>query len=193
MANRALLVDPRITAENQAICESVGDLTMAWARIENTMAILLIAITRDETDQIAPAIYFSPASIDVRVRLVDAALKQYVKSTIMEQHFKDRLLAVWGSCLVVLNRLRKTRNKVAHGQIAVFGSHQGRPPFARLTTPALQPNEAQIETYLKGKKPGMGSNEIRGSVKAVDALNARLWPITLCIRALNEDDISTFQ
>jgi hypothetical protein len=174
--------DKRALAEQEAIRLGVADVTFAWAYVENYMVMLLAEILGHKTRDLASAIYFSPASLEVRIKIVDNALRRLLVNSAVA----GPLLAKWTPLMNKLGQLRKTRNHVAHGQLAVFGANEGRPSFARLTAPIFAMYDEISRGYIAGQKPGMGSNELKTASRAVDRACKRILEFTEYVRLFHD-------
>lgn len=170
--------------EQQDIALGVADVTFAWANLENYMVMVLAQIILDKTTFLASAIYFTPASIDNRVKIVENALKAIVADTPAEAP----LLGKWHSLANRLIRQRKTRNKVAHSHITIIS---GTPSYARLTTPMLKRDPDEDAAMRKGQKPGMGSNELRNSAKATHSVGKEIVRFVSYVKLVQAADYAT--
>jgi hypothetical protein len=114
---------------------------------------------------------FCASGIEVRTNIVDKAFRCLVRLTAPRfprgGEIESFVITEWASLLTCLRRLRATRNKVAHGAMTIFGETERRPSYARLTAPMLQMDDGREEALLKGRKPGMGANELKISTLAV--------------------------
>jgi hypothetical protein len=183
--------------EQDAIRRGVADLTFAWASVENAMVMLLAELLRYPSGYVgsghlASAIYFTPASIEVRTKLVESAVKCRVRLACANltsgAQIEAHMLEEWGLVMTRLTRLRKTRNKVAHGEMTVFGGTANAPGYARLTAPMLKMDDDREEALLKGQKPGLGSNELKTSTTAVILAVEQIrnfWPL---VQLLDDGD-----
>jgi hypothetical protein len=163
--------DRAALSEQTAIRLGVADLTFAWASVENAMVMLLADLIGHPSGHLASAIFFAPTGIEARTKLVDSALKCRTKLACARMpsgtEIEALLIKEWDSIMAQLNRLRKTRNKVAHGEMTIFSGTADSPGYARLTAPILKMDDGREEALLKGQKPGLGSNELATSVAAV--------------------------
>jgi hypothetical protein len=180
--------DRRMIKEQEDIRLGVADVTFAWANVENCMVMVLAQILRDPAGNIASAIYFTPASIEIRMNIVDNTLRALTTGTSPEKPLLDR----WRAVMERLNRLRKTRNKVAHGELVIFsGTRFGGGSFARLTAPMLKLDDDKEELLYRGQKPGMGSNELHQSAVAVNSTANRVIRFAEFVRLLQTGDNAT--
>jgi hypothetical protein len=180
--------DRRLLAEQEAIHVGVARIVFAWAKIENWMVLLLQRILKHESHEIASAIYFTPAALEVRIKLVNAALEALVA----RKAVGTPLLKEWKTILNTLNRLRKTRNKIAHGDITVFHPIGGPPPVARLTPPMMVNQDEAIQEWVRTRKlPGLGSNELTNSVNALMQVEKRIIRFWNFVDLIHEDAHAT--
>jgi hypothetical protein len=113
----------KLQAEHKALQEGILEITAAWAAIETDMAGLLRDILADPTGDVAFAIYFSPASSEVRFRIVDAGYCGLMGETRLKASDFERLIAPWRVFMDKLNRAKELRNAVAHGTIGTIGAY----------------------------------------------------------------------
>ncbi len=178
--------DKHIIAEHDAIRAGIADVTLAWGALETELAYLLSAVLKADPE-LGGAIYFSPASAEVRVGIVDAALKQIVARHAVQA----ALLPKWASIINTMKHLRKTRNKVAHGTISHFHPGGESASYARLVDPMLKDDMALAKAMSKRQKPGMGSNELKESVIAVHQLRSRVHRFRKFVQLFHAGDIAT--
>jgi hypothetical protein len=158
---------PNEAAEIQRAKNAVADATFAWGTLESSLATLLSAILqRTLQDAIASAIYFAPNNFETRFKIIDCVLRERLHKNKLEKPF----IATWGEILNTLNRLKDTRNKIAHGSlIATYRGHASTlRRVVRLTSPIrdIQRHRKSEET---GQLPGMAPADIEGHVTAVRA------------------------
>jgi hypothetical protein len=192
MARSISSADDHLLAEQDAIRLGVADITFAWASIENALVDIFFRVLSGVNISIVSTIYFTPASIETRQRIVDNTLRQLI----VAGKSKDPLLEEWAGILVTLNRLRKTRNKIAHGEMIISTSIKGS-ASARLVGPRLkldQFNSSFMEAYFRGQKPGLGSNELRTAGRAANKAATRLITFgTYLDLAIAGDDATLLQ
>src|SRR6266404_3580656 len=99
MARPLSATDP--LPEQDAIKLGVADVTFAWASIENQLVDVFFRVLHGVHITITSAIYFTPAFIETRQRIVDNALRQFLNN----QKSEDALLAEWAQILGTLTRL----------------------------------------------------------------------------------------
>src|SRR6516225_7243249 len=112
----------RLAEETCRLRESVASISFAWANVENVMVMLLYAILRDDQGRFSSAIYFAPSAIETRFSIVDKALIELADNMCCEQE----IAKAWGDVLSQLQKLKQTRNKIAHGQISTVSSKGGK-------------------------------------------------------------------
>jgi hypothetical protein len=159
--------DRRALKEQEDIRLGVAEVTFAWSHIENSMVMVLMRILNDQFPMIASAIYFAPSGIEVRTRLVDAAMLAFLDDGPGEsKESADALKRRWKSIMNKLTHLKGTRNAVTHGQMTFYGEVEGRPGFVRIASPMLKMDKRDHALFAGGQKPGMGSNELFASATA---------------------------
>lgn len=178
MRDRLLPYDPdieeqRLQDERAAIKNGIAEVILAWSKVETWLLILFSEITGEGGEYpVTEAIYFTPAALEIRTKLVDNAFCAYIEN---EQRRGDQtqsglteaisveILSEWASVLNLLGRLRKTRNKVAHGQTQLFAlDPEGEKLVMRLSSVQDQP-------FVNGQPPGMASNDLIVSAAAVES------------------------
>lgn len=178
-------LDKQLAADMQAIQMEVANITFAWGHMETTLVILLGTIIKDNSADVASAIYFTPAGLEIRGNIVSNALD----ALLIRSALHDCILAKWQVLANTMNRLRKTRNKIAHGQLVTFSSD--KLTCVRLASPALKRDDAAIAAFRGGQKPGMGQNEIRQSVRAVNKARKAVEVFIEIVALFHKDDVST--
>ena len=148
----------KLLVENLALREAVSEIILAWSSIEGELALILRNVIGDGPGDVASAIYFAPASSEVRIRIVDAAFTERIKPTPHGANIVDQ----WARFLKILSRLKDTRNAVGHGSIVTIARYGKN--HARLTAPIF--DFRRISPALARRQlPGLSSNDIRQSVK----------------------------
>jgi len=99
------------------------------------------------------------------------------------------LLAKWKRLTTKLGNLRKTRNKVAHGQLVTFEA--GQRPFVRLTKPILNFGDDERALVMGGQKIGLGSYELKQAAAAVYRAGRQTLKFADCVTLLQVGDIAT--
>ena len=150
--------------------KAVAGVTLAWAEIENAFVFLFRMVLHHHTMAIASAIWFAPTNLETRINIVDQALRE----AIFESERETEILAVWVPIMNSLNRLKATRNKVAHGQL-VTHRRNGK-SYVRLTAPLL--NRAVFRQSRSRKQlPGVSAADLEQSAIATLALVERVTEI----------------
>jgi hypothetical protein len=142
-----------LIAEQKALHGSISRIVLAWSDLENALMLVLRSVLNEPSGAIASAIYFSPASAEVRIKLVDSAfdtLAGYSPNY-------PRIMEVWRRARGSVHRLKNTRNAVSHGQIITifqFGKNH-----VRLTAPMFNFKALGV-AHQKRQLPGLSSNDI---------------------------------
>jgi hypothetical protein len=157
--------DRKLAEEQRRLHSGVATVTLAWANVENAMAILLGGILQDAPARISSAILFAPNNLETRINIVSRALEALVA----ENPKADEIMRLWGTLMNKLGRLKSTRNKVAHGQI--LASHFNGKNHVRLSA-ALFDFGRQV--WSGGNPPGLTSGDLENSARAVAELTQRI-------------------
>jgi hypothetical protein len=146
----------KLAQEHLALREAISQIVLAWSNIENDFMLVLQGVLNDPTGAIASAIYFAPASAEVRMKIVDRALDAHIEGS----QYYERISRAWQHTLHAANRVKKTRNTVSHGQLVTVGWNGKN--HIRLTAPLFnfRPFAA---AHSKRQLPGLSSNDIRKS------------------------------
>jgi hypothetical protein len=165
---------------------AVADFFSGWAFLENQLAILLaVLVSGDEENRMGFALYFSPSALEARLKLVDAAFAIKIEP-IAE---RSDLAAAWNTMMNTLNRLKATRNTIAHGSIEVILVRSKR--YIRHVAPLLDisRHEAVPETQV----PGLSVTDIRQSVAATGIAADRVQAFRRLFLASGRGDGEAFQ
>jgi hypothetical protein len=172
----------RLSTEHKAIREAVSTIIMAWAQLENTLAILLSKIINDPSGQFAFAIYFAPSNTETRIRIIDATFSVLISAS--KQHHQQ-IAAAWQTIRNTINRLKDTRNAVAHGHITTCSRYNRS--HARLTPPMFNFKPFAI-AHEKRQLPGLGSADINQSTERIIKINLALVDFGFICDALHRGD-----
>jgi hypothetical protein len=154
---------------HRRLWNGVAAMTFAWANLENAMVILLGNIIEPKLiGRFSSAIYFAVGGLDVRISIVDAAFRE-----LLDQHqFRDQIMEKWDSLLNTIGRLKRTRNKVAHGQITTTSANGKN--HVRLTAPIFHQQSSRA-AFRKRQIPGISANDLEKSVQAVNQAITQLF------------------
>ena len=180
----AAVEDTASVAEQDAICIAVAEVALAWANAEDLMVSLLNAIL-DNASKIPAAIYSTPAALDVRIDLVDNALKALLATS----ELREPLLKMWRSIVLTLKTLCETRNAVTRGQIVTYGS--GSEAYYRLANTLTRFDDAHDELLRRGKRPGLGPDELKLAAEAVGTVAQQITEFRPYITMLGKGDYTT--
>lgn len=110
----------RLIEETAALRNAIVNITLAWSGVETSLALVLKACAEPQgTGDIAFAIFYSLASADARLGVVDAAFTTLIQKSPHE----DDILSVWKPLTDSINKRKRVRNAVAHGQIVTSCIH----------------------------------------------------------------------
>jgi|GEM_PF-5423742 len=153
---------------------AIADLLCSWATLENFLAFLLSMMTAQEGTpgwQVGLAIYFAPNNFETRIKIVDTALKEWFRGAKGEQ----KALSTWTTISNAINRLKNTRNSVAHGTTHIHGkgsSKGGGRTYVRLSAPMLDINRHR--KHRKHNIPGLSVTDLLQSIARTDAQSTRI-------------------
>jgi hypothetical protein len=182
--------DRRGFNEQEGIRLGVAAVTLAWANIENYLAMLLARIIRDEGSAIASAIYFTPTGTTLRIKVVDRALRSMAAGSAVEV----LLLAKWKPLRTELDNLWQKRNEVAHGQLLIVGGADGSNSAKLITAPALRFAYHKMESSLEsGKISGLGASELENSATEMKRVGRQIREFADCVMLLQQGDICTLR
>jgi hypothetical protein len=173
-------------AEEEKIKEGIAEVTLAWGAVETALVMLLKDVLNHESSDISSAIYFAPAGIEVRTKIVDAAFRELFSRSALQAV----VTPLWDSLLNAMNGMRKTRNKVAHGAITRFHSQNGK-SYVRLTEPMPQALRPIMAAKAKRQKAGLGAHDLTQSARAVHRLRARIFAFAECANLFYAGDTAT--
>lgn len=164
-------VDPeirRLFEERKAFDNAMLGMLHAWSHLENNLALLLGSIVRDGAGSLASAIYFAPNSFEVRKQVVEAAM--FIVCEPFDQDGSIRRL--WGNWSSKIDKNKKVRNQVAHGQIithAVNGKNR-----IRLCPPLFNFGHYAV-AHKKRQLPGYSAHDIEQSARSLSHNTEATW------------------
>jgi hypothetical protein len=112
----------KIEEDFETMKQAVLDVTLNWAHLENGIAFLLESIISRSNYQFGFAIYFSVASADARLKIIDEVInelfeKQKNTRNLLKHKDLKKLEDTWKRLFQKLGKIKTTRNKVTHGNI----------------------------------------------------------------------------
>jgi hypothetical protein len=172
--------------EQKAIIEGIANVTLAWGGVESALVTILFTVLGADDlhkQHIASAMYFSLSSLEARIGIVNAAVGQIYVGHQLEKGFS----AEWKCAIARINRLKKTRNIVAHGTIMTISafSPEGK-SRVRLMAPMLNLKSTTAAFSNLPQIPGLGSNELSEAVRATGEATQRLFEFPALIRMLSD-------
>jgi len=170
----------RIAQEHQALREAIADINIAWALLENNLAILLCRCMGDDQQfPLASAILFAPTSLEARIAIVEQAFSVAAGRLPIEPEQTKRVLVKWVRFCKRINDQKGFRNHVAHGMITNI-AHGGR-QHIRMTPPPA--DSARFYKPRKGHQgpPGYTAHEIQQSVHSVHRMRGQLTQFAILI------------
>jgi hypothetical protein len=175
-------IEPQCAALRNAIAE----LIITWSHLESGLSCLLAKILQDPTVAFASAIYFSPASADVRIKIVDSALDVLAQQT----DSYDQIMDCWRRTLSRINRAKAVRNTVAHGVIG-FSATKTR-WHVRLTAPPFD-FKRNAPSSRNGQLSGMSTNDLTQATKSLKETADEVGLIIMIVGAVYDRDLQALQ
>ncbi len=142
---------------------AVANVTLVWAELENALCLLLGEFLggtiRHGPKEMASVIFFAPTSLDARIDIVDSGFHVAVRQI----PDSAKLIPIWNRMIRRINRNKKTRDLVAHGQIAKFET--GELLEYRIVPPVTDPRFTK--QVRNTNKPGRSAHELRQAQRSV--------------------------
>jgi hypothetical protein len=162
--------DRKMRIEVNAMRDAIVDLLSSWATLENSLAFLLSMMTAQKGTpgwQMGLAIYFAPNNLETRIKIVDVALREWFRGANGEK----KALSTWATISNAINRLKHTRNAVAHGATHIHGKggKKGSKMYVRLSAPMTD-----INRLLKRDIPGLSVTDLLQSMAQTDVQSNRI-------------------
>lgn len=180
-------LNKRMGDEMRRLRHGIADITLAWAALESSLAVLFANIIRDDRGSVGFAVFFAPTSLETRIALVDKALAARLETSPQRDHFTKK----WQSIFNALNRLKRTRNTVAHGQISTFSMGDLRKQEVRIG-PVIFDFQRVGAALAKGKPPGLSAHDLENAIAATKraAANVARLSDALALLFRNEHEAS---
>lgn len=179
------LDEAKLEIETAALRDVIAKLTIAWSYMESTLSLLLKGMLRDESGLYASAIYYSPASADVRIKIVDSTIQVFARAS--KEH--ARIMGCWRHTSARINRAKAVRNTVAH---SVIGYSPTKTRWHTRLSPApydFRRNAPATPRQL----PGMSTNDIKQAILAMDETAGELNGFLIIIDAVAERNDRTLR
>ena len=176
----------RMLDDSKRLGDGITNLTLTWASLENVMVTLLARILQEDSAAISSSVYFSLPSLDARLRAVEAAFRAFVTG----HPAQDELEPAWKGLMNRINRLKGTRNKVAHGQIVTISSNGKN--WVRLTAPLFD-FKTHHDAIKAGQLPGLGPSDVEQSVAAAGELRKLIDIFRSVVECTYKGDDATLQ
>jgi hypothetical protein len=159
---------------------AVGNAIFAWASLEDKLVSLLgMVLGMAPAAPMASAIYFAPSNIETRLQIVDRAICERFNGHKIEQQFLDEWQAVLGK----INRLKSTRNKIAHASL-IKTSRPDREPVIRVT-PQIYDIQRRRPADEAGQLQGMSPHDVEEHVKAIQSVIPIVEELGTLVRSSN--------
>lgn len=168
----------KMIEEHKTIREAIVNITLAWSHLENTLALILARVI----DPVGPAtyafaIFYSVASADAKISIVDAVFTTLLESSPHEQKIRP----LWEKTLKLVSRVKKVRNAVAHGQISTTAI--GGKNYVRLTPPIFDWRRMH-PPVLKGQPPGLSAHDLDQTARRIGKVTSLLDHHLALVQAL---------
>lgn len=175
----------KMEIESAKLRDAIAAMTIAWSHLESTLSLLLMRILRDGSG-LASAIYYSPASADVRIKIVDSALNIVAQSS--PEH--RRIMDCWRHTMSRINRAKAMRNTVAHSVIG-YSSTPTR-WHVRLTS-APYDFRRNVPADKRRQLPGMSRNDIIQATTATGETSSEVGEFLLIVDSVAALDWRTLR
>ncbi|GJD86683.1 hypothetical protein BHAOGJBA_0178 [Methylobacterium hispanicum] len=136
------------------------------------MADLLDTVIGDPN--IALPVYFAAGNTEARFKIVDASLRP----VFARSEHEAQIVPIWSKLLVTLNRLKETRNKVAHGMLG--GTVRQRKTHIRWTGPTLDVNR----WAPAGQLDGLSLADMQQCIEAIERAESYLYGFIDLVRGI---------
>jgi hypothetical protein len=180
----------KMAADTKAIREGIVQITLAWAAVEGSMSLLLREVLGDASGEIAFAIYYSPASAEVRFKIVDAAFCELMGQSELKPAEFRVLMEPWMTLYGRLNNLKEFRNATAHGSISTFARFEKN--YVRLMPPIF--DFRRIVPSVRNRQiPGLSAHDVTVGATAIWEIIPKIGLFFPIARARRERDDATLQ
>jgi hypothetical protein len=134
-----------------------------WAELENEFARVLHYLLEHSDPELGLVIYYVPSNTETRIAIVDAVLQEKVHRFCP---YADEIIRCWGKFLEQVNRSKKTRNKIAHGNAILVTQTNSGKTQARLVPPLLDPINRR-KTWKGDQFPGMATHDVAAAARKI--------------------------
>jgi hypothetical protein len=176
----------KIEAESAKLRDAIASLIIAWSHLESTLSVMLATILRDKSGRFASAIYYSPASADVRIKIVDSAFN--VLSQISKE--QARIMECWRRTVTHINRAKAMRNTVAHSVIG-FSPTQSQWHTRLVRAPYDFRKDTPADS--RHQLPGMSANDITQATDATNNTSSEIGRFIEIVEAVAADNKRALQ
>jgi hypothetical protein len=162
------MTKPDKDAEAQRARIAVADSIFAWASLEDKLVTFLAALLGlSGGSGMASAIYFAPSNIETRLTIVDRVAQEFFLKHRLEEPFLEE----WANLILKINRLKGTRNKLAHASLTstITGRGESTKRVVRVS-PQIYDVQRRRSAAESGQLQGMGPADIEGHVSAIRSL-----------------------
>ncbi len=175
---RSPVSDEKIKIEEAQINSAVAELFGKWADLEDRHAVILETIIGDPN--VAFRIYFAPSNTETRLRIVDAAVVGMItgRSRINPRGTRERILECWRRINASVQRLKNTRNTVAHGHLGTISTPR------KDHTRWLSPKYDIARWGATGQIDGLSVNDIQNCATAIERVIKQMWVFDDVLRGL---------
>jgi hypothetical protein len=165
----------KMKAEMALMNIAVAETNYAWARIEDGMLLILKEALGDNEGKITSAIYFTPSNLETRFQLVRNTLHEARKDWWFGDRFKFE--QEWDAMILKLNRLKQTRNKIAHSGVQSWQKSRQNRATCTIGHVRLAPsfyNWQEFDRTTGKQMPGMSVNDVVTHVEAAKKLGSHI-------------------
>lgn len=146
---------------------AVANAIFAWASLEDKLVTLLgAALHTVAGSPMASAVYFAPSNIETRLNIVDRVVCEF---PFTRKNLEGPFLAEWAAVLGKINRLKNTRNKLAHASLVGTPNPSRTKRVVRVAS-QIYDVQRRRDSKEAGQLPGMSPADVEAHVKAIQAL-----------------------
>ncbi len=157
----------RLAEESAAMDAAIAATVRAWSGLENALAYLLGTIIGHNGGALGMAIYYTPNATEVRMSIVDEALKQFLLARGQQG---EQVSTYWKTLYKRIQRCKSTRNDIIHGNVSTF-VFPGREQKIRLVDPIFDMSVkrtmelASSMSAATPQYPGKSPHDVRGAAQ----------------------------
>lgn len=173
----------KLIAEGNQLREGILAVTLSWASLENALAAALEAILNDKKNPIGFAIYFAPNNSETRIEIVDHA----IWAVFSRSELGAPIDYSWKWIKQKLDKLRRSRNKVIHGNITTVSIRNHKSQHVRLT-PAIFDVRRSHGQRKKNQLPGISGHDVMKIASDIARMRENIAILDAMINAFHAND-----